>query len=276
MRVEPASARRRAATALAMVFAVLLMVAGIALVSARASAALVLPGDPDPQPGAAGYLTLETSPDPLQFLDMSPGDVGYGQIEMTLETATTARIALEMYAGGELLAHPNGVVISIASCDAAWTGIPAEPVTFDPADPGCGDNPQAITSVGPGAESDGTPLFDLGTLDAGSPRFILVEARMPDVSASRDESLMGLTGDFAFHVLAEGDDVVPTNPTTKPGTPATPGTPGTSGSGTKGPGGLANTGLDVLAVVLIGSGAIALGMIVRHRRTLTPRRRSAS
>lgn len=269
MRVEPASARRRAATVLAMIFAVLLMVAGIALVSARASAALVLPGDPDPQPGAPGYLTLETSPDPLQFVDMSPGDVGYGQIEMSLETATTARIALEMYAGGELLAHPNGVVISIASCDVPWAGIPAEPVTFDPADPGCGDNPQPIMSVGPGAESDGTPLFDLGTLDAGSPRYILVEVRMPDVSASRDESLMGLAGDFAFHVLAEGDDVVPTTPATTPGTPTTP---STSGSGTKGPGGLANTGLDVLAVVLIGSGAIALGMIVRYRRTLTPRR----
>ncbi|WP_152631217.1 hypothetical protein [Agreia bicolorata] len=266
MRVEPASARRRAATALAMVFAVLLMVAGIALVSARASAALVLPGDPNPQPGAPGYLSLETSPDPLQFIDMSPGDVGYGQITMSLDNAATARIALEMYAGGELLAHPNGVVISIASCDVAWAGIPAEPVTFDPPDPGCGDNPQPITSVGPGAESDGTPLFDLGTLDANSPRFILVEVRMPDVSASRDESLMGLSGDFAFHVLAEGDDAVPTTPPTTPGTQ----TPGTTGAGGKG--GLANTGLDVLAVVLIGSGAIALGMIVRYRRTLSPRR----
>lgn len=269
MRVEPASARRRAATLLAMVFAVLLMAAGIALVSARASAALTLPGDPDPQPGAPGYLALETAPDPLEFVDMSPGDVGYGQIEMSLENAATARIALEMYAGGELLAHPNGVIISIASCDVAWTAIPAEPVTFDPADPGCGAGPQAITSVGPGEESNGTPLFDLGTLASGSPRYILVEVRMPDVSASRDESLMGLEGDFAFHVLAEGDDAVPT---ATPNTPGVPGTPGPAGSGSKGPDGLANTGLDVLGVVLIGAGAIALGTIVRHRRTATTRR----
>lgn len=266
MRVELASSRRRAATVLAMVFAVLLMVAGIALVSARASAALTLPGDPDPQPGAPGYLSLEASPDPLQFVDMSPGDVGYGQITMSLDDASTARIALEMYAGGELLAHPNGVVISIASCDAAWTGIPAEAVSFDPADPGCGDNPQPITSVGPGAQSDGTPLFDLGTLEADSPRYILVEVRMPDVSASRDETLMGLSGDFAFHILAEGDDAATTPPSTPPGAQPS----GTKGGGGKG--GLANTGLDALAVVLIGSGAIALGMLVRYRRTLTPRR----
>jgi hypothetical protein len=254
-----------------MVFAVLLMVAGIALVSARASAALTLPGDPDPQPGAPGYLNLSESPDPLQFLDMSPGDVGFGEITVSLENAETARLALEMYSGGELMAHPNGVTMAIGFCDLPWTGMPAEPVSFDPADPVCADNPQPITTVEPGTETGGEVLFDLGTLEAGSPRYILVEVRMPDVSFSRDESLMGLSGDFAFHVLAEGDDVVPTNPPITPG-PQTPGTqpPGSTGAG--GTGGLANTGLDALAVVLIGSGAIALGMIVRYRRTLTTRR----
>jgi hypothetical protein len=172
-----------------MVFAVLLMVAGIALVSARASAALTLPGDPDPQPGAPGYLNLSESPDPLQFLDMSPGDVGFGEITVSLENAETARLALEMYSGGELMAHPNGVTMAIGFCDLPWTGMPAEPVSFDPADPVCADNPQPITTVEPGTETGGEVLFDLGTLEAGSPRYILVEVRMPDVSFIRWDSV---------------------------------------------------------------------------------------
>ena len=109
MRVEQASDRRRPALVLATIVAVILMVAGLALVSARAFAAPALPGDPNPQPGAPGYLKLSETPSPLMFQNMSPGQVGYGEIEVTLEDAETAELDLEMYAGGEVLDHPNGV-----------------------------------------------------------------------------------------------------------------------------------------------------------------------
>jgi hypothetical protein len=220
------------------------LIAGLSILGARGALAFA----PIPETGTPGYLTLATRPGHLHFPNLSPGSVAYGHIRVAIEEATTAELSLQAYGSGGLFEHPNGATLITRECSVEWTGVP-DGVSVG-AQPVCATGDRVVTSVRePINMTDAAPLSSLGLLEAGAARHLLVEVRMPPEDAGNDNSLMGLSGDFALRVYAQG--------VASPSTLAEPG-----GSPTQ----LATTGVDVLGISLSAIGAIMLGYLARRRR----------
>ncbi|SKC35782.1 collagen-like protein [Okibacterium fritillariae] len=263
--------------------ATLVLVAGASLFSVRAFAVL----NDVPETGTPGYLSLRSDPYPAQFLELSPGSPARWQIAADLQDAETARLTLEMRKDGELVDHPRGLEVTVERCDAEWTGLPDAPT--------CAANPVLVTEATPLDDYSSTsPVFDLDGLTAASGKFLLVTLAVEDSpEAAADESLMNLTGDIGFALTATGDSIGATpTPTPSPSTPATPGpsaTPGAPGQpgqpaqpgqggqpGATGRSPLAATGVDIVALVALGAGAIGLGLVVSSARAAGRRNAAAA
>jgi hypothetical protein len=253
------------------------LVVGASLFGTRAALAFV----PVPEIGLPGYLTLAAQPAQLQFSNLSPGTAGYGQVRVELADAESAMLSVHAFGSGPLFDHATGVSLITRLCDAEWADVPTGIVgsaSSAPA-PSCATGELAVSTLAdPQLITDETPDIAVGTLTAGEPRYLLVEARLPNVADVADEAgLMGLSGDFAVRVSAAGDDPALTPPPSTPPGPTDPGTPpggnppGAAPSGTGNPDrNLASTGFDAIGAALCALGAITLGLLAwRHRRPAT-------
>ncbi len=260
--------------------ATLVLVAGASLFSVRAFAAL----NDLPEPGLPGYLTLRSDPSPAQFMDLAPGSPARWEIDAGLQDADAARLTIEMRKDGELVDHPHGLEVTVERCDAEWTGSEDAPV--------CNDNWALVMDATPLDDySTSSPVVDLDGLTAASGKYLLVTLALDDSpEAAADESLMGLTGEVGFGLTATGDGVAATpTPTPTPGATVSPGTPGTPGQpgqpgqpaqagqpGANGRSPLAATGVDILALVALGAGAIGLGVVISSARAAGRRNAAAA
>lgn len=232
--------------------AILTLATGLSLFSTRAWAMLTTL----PENGIAGHLTLRSDPAPARFLGLSPGDTRSWQIAADLVDPSSP-LTMQFTRNGALVSRPDGLQVRAQLCDSEWTDLAATPTC-----------PTGSTNVfGPVAASDPrfgplepnhtgaltSPTWSLGTITDAHDEYLLVTLSIPDSpSARRDRTLMGLSADIGFGFNAEGGD-----------TPAAP-PPARSA--------LAPTGVDVVALLLLASGALGigatLGLASRARRRL--------
>ena len=213
------------------------LVCGLSLLATSAQAAY----QPVPETGDAGRLVLLSDPYPASFLDLSPGAVRYWQVAATIEGATSASLVLELRKGGELVEHPDGLVVTIERCDEEWTGV-AENA------PQCAAGRAPVTRATPADDyTVDSPVFDLDGVDAVDGTHMLVALSLESTDTG-DESLMGLDGDMGLGLTAAAVD---------PGAPVVPGPP---------PPGLAVTGVDPMGLVLAAFGAMGLGVALLASR----------
>ncbi|MGA1836196.1 hypothetical protein VD659_04615 [Herbiconiux sp. 11R-BC] len=243
----PARRRSRALTALVGVAAVAALSAGSLLLADSARAAFI----DVPETGTAGRLVLSADPYPAEFLNISPGDPAYWQVDARLQDATRATLSLELRKNGGIATHPRGLTMTVDRCSVPWT----DPTT----NPSCSDGFARIVVATPADDdASSSPTFTLQPLVAGSPEHLLVTLAVEDSAAARsDDSLMGLTGNMGLGLTATAID----------DQPITPVTPVPAGSG----GGLAKTGLDtglqnVLAFGALTAGLLGLVLVVARAR----------
>jgi hypothetical protein len=230
----------------------LMLAAGLSFYSARAYAAFV------PVPGAQGtHLSLKSDPQPVSFLDMSPGSVEHWQIDSALVDSTST-LTLQFARSGDLVTHPRGLWIQVDRCDQAWTDVSTTPV--------CGSGQTNV--FGPAAASSfpETTVYDLDGLTNAHDKYLLVTLSIPDTPAAEaDSTLMGLTATIGLGLTATGPDPVqsgsPSTPTPTPTTPAVPSDPGSPSS-------LAFTGVDIAGLLLLALGALGLGLVITTTRKI--------
>ena len=216
------------------------LVGGMVLLASSAQAAY----EEVPETGVAGRLVLLSDRAPAHFPDLMPGDVRYWQVAATLQGAESASLVLELRTAGELMEHPDGLVVSIERCDAAWTGV-------DEGQPACSAGRATVTRITPASGTESGPVFDLDGVDADGTH-LPVELGL-DGEDTGDECLMGLTGEIGLGLTAAADEATTDEPTVA----APP------------PSGLPVTGADPAGLILTGLGALGLGTalaVVRTRR----------
>ncbi|HEX4442058.1 MAG TPA: hypothetical protein VHZ81_00665 [Galbitalea sp.] len=242
---EPVRDRRAwgPARVVALAVASVMMAGGLSLASATAYAAFVA------VPTAQGaHLKLSSDPNPVEFLDMSPGSVDHWQIDASLVDPSST-LTLAFSRNGDLITNPRGLRVEVDRCDQVWTNVSTTPV--------CGSGEaNVIGPVAASAVSEAT-IFDLAGLTNVHDKFLLVTLSIPDSAAAEaDTSLMGITGNIGFGLTASGDTP------TSPGSPSSPGSPGSPG------GPLAFTGVDILGLVLLALGALGLGVVLMGARKI--------
>jgi hypothetical protein len=223
----------------------LLMATGLSLTSATAYAAFT------PVPGAQGtHLTLQSDPNPVEFMDMSPGSVEHWQIDAAV-VDPTATLTLQFARAGDLITNPRGLHIEVDRCDQAWTDVATTPV--------CGSGEANV--FGPAAASaiSESTIYDLAGITQAQDKYLLVTLSIPDSAAAEaDTSLMGITATAGFGLTATGST------STSPGSPSSPTSPGSPSGG----GSLAFTGVDILGMLLLALGALILGLVITGARKI--------
>lgn len=227
MLLSPRVISRRVSAVLAAAASLVLLAAGGVFVAGSARAAFV----DVPPTGAPGRLVLSADPYPAEFLELSPGDPAFWQIQARLEDAATATLALELRKSGRLAQAPRGLVMRVDVCDEPWSGAPEQPV--------CAPGSRSVTVATPSDDPARTsPTFDLRPLAPSAPQYLLVTLSVEDSDAARaDASLMGLRGQVGVGLTATSVDEVPVRP----------------------PGSLPATGIDPMG--LLGVGALAAGLL---------------
>jgi hypothetical protein len=222
----------------------LVFVAGLVLVGAQTASAMQVV----PVTGSPGLLSMWGDTDDLDLGYVPTGSTTYRQVVVALDNAASAELALQLVSSGALVEHIDGVTLSAAMCDTRWVGMPTD--SRSRIAPHCASNEIRVLSAAAGTPlPEGGRFWQIGGIRTERQRFMLITAVVP---VGDREAVGRLWADFAIQVTAEGD------------TPA-PATPGESISGhnTVPPPGivgrLANTGLNLLSIVLLGVGGIGLG-----------------
>jgi hypothetical protein len=211
---------------------------GVVLASGSAQAAWVAIAEN----GLPGHLSLRSDPYPAAFLDLSPGSVAQWQVEADLADPL-AELAIRFERSGALVARPDGLQLQVRACASEWLDVPAAPTCPTAATvlPPTAASSSALGALGPVDAS--SPVFPLGELVHGAPRYLLVTMSIPDTPEARaDESLMGLTAHLGLDFTAAGESADP------PGSPR-----------------LAYTGVDALGTVLLALGTLGVGLLLRSR-----------
>lgn len=230
--------RRGGAALVAAVSLVLLTAGGVLLGHAAANAELLdVPGTGEP-----GRLVLAADPYPGRFSALSPGDPSYWQVSARLENAARATLAVQLQKAGDLVAHPRGLIMSVAACDTEWVGLDRVPV--------CATGARDVLTGGPADDwTSSSPTIALRPMTPTSPEYLLVTLAVEDSAAARtDRSLMGLTGEMAVGLTAVAIDDAPVPFVTA--------------------GGLAVTGADPTflgAAIALAAGLLGLGSALRIR-----------
>lgn len=212
------------------------LISGLAMVSTKAIAAIQVP-ESNP-----GLLSLWTDSYPLEYHDMDPGESAYVRLNVQLDDTDRGALSLEVRRDGDLATVPGGLQIDLERCDLPWTAVPSG-VTTD-AGPVCSEGRTALLSTGAADTfSLSSPTWDLGEITNSSTVFLMVALTIPaDTPPSRVD---GLDASFGFGLFAEGVEV--TTPITTTG--------------------LAFTGVDALAMLLVALGAIGAGIVVSRARS---------
>lgn len=197
-----------------------------------------------------GDLIVEATPHPTEFFDMSPGESRYWSVEASLLDADRGSLALRVFGAGPLIEHPrHGLLITVDGCDGT---LDADAPRARPACTGSefvpiiAEQPLAAISSDP-ASNEGDDVWALPDIVRGQERSFVVTLSLPAAGAD-DKTLMGLRGQIGVGLYAAGDAAQP-----GPDDPLPP------------------TGAAVpLALLLLGGGAAALGLVLARMRR--PRR----
>lgn len=228
---------------------------GLALFSGQAWAVFV----DIPETGAPGILSLRADPVPMEFA-ISPGVPAQVQIAADL-VGPTSPLTLQFTRDGDLVTHPQGLIVQLQSCAQPWSSFPAAPTCASGAVPVLGPIAASDPSLGvlvpaETPASPTAPIYLAGTVSSTQSSYLLATLSIPDTPETRnDETLMGLETTIGFGFSVSGDGTVPTNPPVVPPRAA--------------PSGLSNTGLDIFAILLIGGGALGMGLALRSARRQT-------
>ena len=225
---------------LVVLFAILLV--GLTLISTRAWADFKVP-ESNP-----GLLSLWTDSYPLHYSDMAPGDEAFVRLNVELDDIDRGDLSLEVRKDGDLATLAGGLVIDVARCAVPWTNVPTG--LTQSASPDCTNGEDFLLAADPSDDyALDSPTWDLGEIEKDSTIYMLVTLALPDSTpAFRVE---GLSADFGFGLFADGEDAaLPITPTR-----------------------LAFTGVDILSLVLVGVGALGVGVVfsVSRRRPAVPR-----
>ncbi len=249
--MRPWSARRIAVALLG----AFVLILGVSLFSSRAWAVVydnTVPGLSQP-----GHLQLDSRPGPGGALHLSPGAVRYWTIDSSLTTAPVASLVVQLRnGGGRLITRADGLMVGVRSCSTAWTNLRGAPVCEPGASSVWAQQPVAsMVDVG-----STTPEVDLNGLTNTQGRYLLVSLSLPDSAAARaDTTLQGLTATIGLGLTASADAIASPLPPA-PSVPVR----------------LAFTGVDLLAPLLTGAGALGLGLVVTGaRRVRVPNRSEA-
>ena len=211
-----------------------LLAAGLAMASARAAAALLVP-ESNP-----GLISLWTDSYPLEFDDLDPGESVYITLDVQLEGADRGDLELEVIRSGELAEMDGGLEIGVERCADPWTAVPTG-ITADPP-PGCASNQRSLVWLDPDDLVDSSTRWAVGPITSTETAHLLVTLTVPGSTALAD--VQGARASFAFGLFAQG--VAVAAPMAAPR--------------------LALTGLDVLSLALIGVGAIGAGACASRSR----------
>ncbi|MFT4188661.1 MAG: hypothetical protein QM621_08765 [Aeromicrobium sp.] len=208
-----------------------------------------------------GDLSVTADPSSSAFFDLTPGDSRYWPVEATLDGADEGTLVVRVWGDGALIDHPSYPLrIVVDACDGTLTGSdPREyPTCSGAVTPIVASQPLRDVSVAD--DLTGGQAWDLAPIQSGLARSLVVTLTVP-AEGSYDESLMNVRGDFGVGLYSSGDvpSVTPEDPDDPEQPPSsTPDRPATMGV-------LPATGGPVLAVLLIGVGAVGLGCLARTR-----------
>lgn len=223
--------------------AVALIVGGVSLATTRAYAAWV----DVPHTGNPGQLVLASDPFPAEFGRLAAGESAYWMIEARLADVESSTLNLQLRGWGELVEHADGLTIRVDACAVPFVGEAA--VAACPAEVVPVVETVRLGSIATDAASDTWPLADLSR---EAPRYLRVALDVP-AGAANDVSVQGLSGNFAVGLYTAGDS-----------SDATPVPPGSAAPDSGSPD-LAETGVNVLAALLVAGGAVLLGSTARRR-----------
>ena len=234
-----------------------LFVAGLILTLSQAYVAVAadLPGG---LPGArmaasepGGDLVVTAVPEDPQFLDLTPGDSRFWTVEASLEQASSGRLSMRVFGAGAVVEHArSGLTIAVESCSRAYAS------GSSTSRPVCGSAPTQVISTTNLASISSDPgdatsprTWVLPDIHRSVDRHFLVTLAIPSDGES-DKTLMGLSGSFGLGLFASGVDTPPAPIDVERPRPTTS---------------LPDTGGPALALLLLGLGAVSLGLAVRAR-----------
>ncbi|TFD47311.1 hypothetical protein E3T55_15305 [Cryobacterium frigoriphilum] len=232
--------------------AVLLVAVGGALGPAGASVAAD-PGD---------FLNVNSMPLPSSFENLAPGDdmSWFVTVSSSASFAAALTLTLESMHQGALMTDADlGLQITLALCDAVWTGA---------VDPVCGGT---RTEIMTGALAVMQGGYTLPVLPPRSTAHYLAQIEFP-YAATNDFAL--LNDDLVFHVVAGDDSVTSPGPTSgETPRPSSPPLVSTGDGGVPTPGGLpallSTAGVTLLPLALgaalVGAGAVIVRRARRRR-----------
>ena len=194
-----------------------------------------------------GYLHLTSDLAVDEVLDISPGEPAYWQITANLTQVRSASLVLEIRKDGDLAAHRHGLVMAVERCNAPWQNLNTTPRCDN-------ERVQVLVATPRNDNCQHSAIYDLGGISSARGKYLLVELSL-NMRGTTDKSVMGLTGTVGVGLTAAGD---------KTAQPAT----GDAASDIASP--LSLTGIDVLALVLIGLGALGLGAVISAARRFGP------
>ena len=237
------------------VVAVLTLVGGLGLFSGRA-AAVVADVVTVQQPG---FLAVTTDLPRNEIINLSPGTPVYWQIGADLTNNLTGSLVLEMRKSGQLATSADGLVVEIERCSEPWLNLDTMPT--------CGLEREPVLVATPDEDYRfDSPTIDLLGIPATTGKYLMVTLSLNLPPGETGRTVMGLTGSVGIGLTAAGT-AFPGDAGTEGGT-GSPG-PGDSAAGDSvaaPAGSLATTGLDALALILVGAGAIGLGVAVAGAR----------
>ena len=235
------------------VIAVLTLAGGLGLFSGRA-AAVIADVVTVQQPG---YLSVTTDLPRNEFIDLSPGEPVYWQIGADLTDGLSGSLVLEMRKSGRLATSVDGLVVDIERCSEPWLNLDTLPT--------CGYERAPVLMATPGDDYRfNSPVVDLLGIPSANGKYLLVALSLNIPPDETGRSVMGLSGSVGIGLTAAGDELP--GDSGIDGGSGTPGAPGPDGPVAAPDGSLATTGLDALALVLVGAGAIGLGAVVARAR----------
>lgn len=228
---------RRSTSAVAIVISALVLVAGLALTTSRASAMIKVPEN------TAGLLSIYTDSYPLHYTDMAPGEDAFVRLDIALADADAGDLSLQVRKSGDLATMAGGLEMTVERCEVDWTNVPMS-VTSGVA-PLCSTGATELLRVDETADFRiASPTWSVDELQNGRVDHLLVTLALPVTTSLA--AVEGRSADFGFGLFASGlEDIAVVTPPS-----------------------LAFTGFDALYLALVAVGTIGIGIAVRLRRPL--------
>jgi len=160
---------------------------------------------PVPETGAAGHLRLASSPYPLVFPSLRPGQQYSWQLRLRIAEGTPASTSLRLSATGALAAR-GGYLITVRECSEPWTGSSGVGAELHcPGEPVLRVDRQALKSVDPQTR------VPLAGLPRGRDSYLAVSLQSPAGGTPAPQGSLRL----GLGITAQADDDGATRPPTE-------------------------------------------------------------